>query len=313
MRARLLRKGFMVAAVASMLALEPMAGCASHACIQRRAEITSLVRGHDREKDALSALDSMSRYGDRYTASAVDRVPAHYERAGALARELGMPDDSSTRLNLAYAIAAVGETRAAELHRALGITYFMRYSRSMLEAVYANMHEAASERPVLAIGFNLADHNGAFYREGLALDPLLRGYRVFLFEAGGEKAFYSMLDSIASKQGKLSALVVGGHGNPGSVQLGGNDEQGQLDLSDGDELRALRKDFVSEPIVVLVSCSTGADGDAVGAVISRALGARLYAPVTPSSRTSYHLDGRGLISSVSYDVQTRNFVEGVAR
>jgi hypothetical protein len=300
-------------AVSSILALEPLSSCAQHSYLLRESEIAGLVRGQAEEADAKRAIDAMGRYGDRESAAAADMVPRLYGRAGALARTLGMGEDSSTRLNLAYGIAVLGEDGAARLHREMGLRYFMRYSAGMLRAALSDLDGGRQAKPVLAIGFNESDYNGAFYREGLSLDPLLRGYRVVLFEADGEKGFYSALGRIAAREGSISALVIGGHGNPGAITLGGGGEQGEIDKSDAAELSALRKDFVPRPVVVLISCSTGADGNAVGAVISRALDARLYAPVKPSSKTVYHLDAEGRIASVSYDVQTRNFVGGVAR
>jgi hypothetical protein len=65
---------------------------------------------------------------------------------------------------------------------------------------------------------------------------------------------------------------------------------------------------VPRPLVILISCSTGESEKAVGSVIASALRATLYAPVTPSSRTDFHLDASGRIESVSYDVETRRFV-----
>jgi hypothetical protein len=74
----------------------------------------------------------------------------------------------------------------------------------------------------------------------------------------------------------------------------------------------LRSSFVDRPVVVLASCSTGASDKAIGAVISRALAARLFAPVEPSSRTEYHLDRHGRITRVTYNVDARSFLAGVA-
>ena len=176
--------------------------------------------------------------GSRASAEAVGRVPEYDERARALLATLGIHDDASSRLNFAYAISAIGERRAAELHSRLGIDYFMRYSPGMLMAVYDTLNADRSDRPLLVIAFNKNDWNGAFYREGLLLDPLLRAYRPLLFETDSEGNYYSRIGEIAGRYGRISTLVVGGHGEAGAIQLGDASETGRIDLSDHDELLA---------------------------------------------------------------------------
>lgn len=311
MKDALLRAGLV-----ACLALEPTFGCgtvAGNAAVMRRDVVSSLISGRDRDKDAESALDAMQRYGSRESAEAVGRVPEHNERARALLASLGMRDDASTRLNFAYGIAAVGERATAELHTRLGIDYFMRYSPRMLQAVYGTLQAEQSDRPLLVIAFNKNDWNGAFYREGLLLDPLLRAYRPLLFETDSEGNYYSRIGEVAGRYGRISTLLIGGHGEAGAIQLGDASETGRIDLSDHDELLALRDHFASRPLIILVSCSTGESEKGIGAEISRDLGARLFAPVTPSSGTTYNLYSDGTIMSVTYNVETRSFVNGIAR
>ena len=121
------------------------------------------------------------------------------------------------------------------------------------------------------------------------------------------------IGEIAGRYGRISTLVVGGHGEAGAIQLGDASETGRIDLSDHDELLALRDKFASRPLIILVSCSTGESEKAIGAEISRDLGAELYAPTVPSSGTTYNLRPDGTISSVTYNVETRSFVNGIAR
>ncbi len=311
MKSALLRASLIV-----WLAVEPAFGCghvAGNAAVMRREVVSGLISGRDRDKDAESALDAMQRYGSRESAEAVGRVPEHNERARALLATLGMQDDASTRLNFAYGIAAVGESAAAELHTRLGIDYFMRYSPDMLRAVYGTLHTARTDRPLLVIAFNKNDWNGAFYREGHLLDPLLRGYRPLIFETDSEGSYYSRIGEIAGRYGRIGTLVIGGHGEAGAIQLGDASETGRIDLSDHGELLALRDDFASRPLIILVSCSTGESEKGIGAEISRDLGALLFAPATPSSGTTYNLNADGTIRSVTYNVETRSFVDGIAR
>ncbi len=311
-----LRNAFLVGAAALALAVEPLSGCGSgagNAAVMRREVISGLISGRERDEDAEHALDAMQRYGDRGSAAIVGHVPENYERASALMAQLGVRDDASSRLNFAYAIAAVGPERAAALHRALGMENFMRYSREMLEETCETLEQARSERPLLVVAFNKNDHNGAFYREGLLLDPLLRAYRPLVFETDGEDGAYSRIREIAGRYGPISTMVIGGHGEASGIQLGDASEKGRIDLSDFDELASLRGYFAPRPLIILVSCSTGEGAGSIGASISRALGAYVYAPVSPSSGTTYHLDRNGYIRSVSYNVETRSYLDGIAR
>jgi hypothetical protein len=314
---RIAKNVFFSAALMAACSTEPLCGCgtaASNASVMRRDVISGMINGRDRDKDAVAALDAMQRYGSRESAQIVGRVPEYDERARALLSALGMHDDASTRLNFAYAIAAIGEQRTAELHNRLGIDYFMRYSQRMLNEVYDTLQsDYTAGRPLIVIAFNKNDWNGAFYREGQLLDPLLRGYRPILFETDSEGGYYTRIKEIAGRYGLIGTMVVGGHGEAGAIQLGDVSEQGRIDLSDHDELVALRGFFAPRPLIVLISCSTGESEKAIGGEISRDLGARVFAPVIPSSGTTYNLDRNGYISGVTYNVETRSFVDGVAR
>jgi hypothetical protein len=313
---RRLRNVFLSAAIAATLGTEPL-GCAAHqsnASIMHRDTIMGLVRGDQHEDDAVEALDNMQRYGSRESAAIAGRIPQHHARARELIAELGMQRaDAAARINVAYGIAAIGEERARELYSGLGIQYFMRYSRETLIEVHSNIVSSQSGRPLLVVAFNKNDWNGAFYREGHSLEQLTRAYRMVLFETDGEQDFYRRVREVSSAHGRISALIIAGHGESGSVQLGENNDAGRLDLDDREEISALRDNFAQRPLVILVSCSTGASDKAIGAVVSNALRARLYAPITPSSSTEYHLDRNGFITEVTYNVERRTFVSGVAQ
>ncbi len=312
-----MRNALLIATAAAALAVEPLCGCGAgtgNAAVMRRDVISGLISGRDRDKDAEAALDAMQRFGPRESAAIVGHVPEDYERASALMASLGITrDDASSRLNFAYAIAAIGPGRTAALYRSLGIEYFMRYSQRMLEMTYDTLEQARSDRPLLVVAFNKNDYNGAFYREGLLLDPLLRGYRPIVFETDSEGGIYSRLGELAGRYGRISTLVIGGHGEAGAIQLGDTSETGRIDLSDYDELVALRDFFASRPLIILVSCSTGESERSIGASISRALGAVVYAPAIPSSATTYNLDRSGYITGVTYNVETRSFIDGISR
>ncbi|HSB47006.1 MAG TPA: hypothetical protein VLD37_03260, partial [Candidatus Bilamarchaeum sp.] len=158
--------------------------------------------------------------------------------------------------------------------------------------------------------FNKNDWNSAFYREGMGIEQLMRHYRVIIVEVSTEGELYGRIREVPGGGGRISAFLVAGHGQADSVQLGAPDEAGRLDTTDQSELEALRERFVEHPVIVLISCSTGESEKAVGHTIAVGLHGTAYAPVTPSSRTVFHLRADGSIESVSYDVETRRFVGG---
>ena len=303
---RKLQRGALLLSLSALLAVEPATGCATvnNSAIQSR--ISSMLTGSERD-DARKALETALSHAPADSREVIARIPENLERGRALARELGEDGNEVNALNFAYAVSAIGESATRDLHNSLGIRFFMRYSRSALIEVQANLH-LSDGRPLLLAAFNKNDWNSAFYREGMGLDPLLRHYRLIIVEVDSETQFYGRVRTLSGSHGRISAMVIGGHGLPDSILLGAQSETGRLDTTDGTELQAIRDSFVARPTVVLISCSTGENEKAVGAVIANSWGAEVFAPVTPSSRTTFHLSSAGSIDRVSYDVETRRFV-----
>jgi hypothetical protein len=309
-RPRWAKRGFMAAAVLG-LAVEPIIGCSvsTYSSGEPPNVITKLLDGAKKD-DAKDALETATRHADDDTKEAIARIAQNYERAAALSKRLGLPEDALTRLNMAYGIAAVGEKKAEELHKGLGIQFFLRYPRSILEEVHHNMlRTEISERPLMLVIFNKNDWNGHFYREGMALAGLERYYKVMIVEADSEDAFYSKMRSLAKSYGRIDTLILAGHGAPDSIQLGDNDDKGEIDLTDSKELAELKGSFVPVPTVVLASCSTGQDDKSIAALLSRAWEANVFAPVKAITKIEYHLDDSGRLASVSYDVESRQFAK----
>jgi hypothetical protein len=99
------------------------------------------------------------------------------------------------------------------------------------------------------------------------------------------------------RYGRSRDIIIAGHGSPASIRLGNSLDEGMLDMTDADELRVLRDVLGQEPRVILVSCSTGRDSHAVGAMISRVIGATLIAPREPAGVRSYNIDRQGRITA----------------
>ncbi|MEW6035934.1 MAG: hypothetical protein AB1529_04940 [Candidatus Micrarchaeota archaeon] len=294
-----------VAALGAFLAVEPVWGCATMNTTAVQSRIVSMLDASGRET-AEKALTSAMDHAPPDSRGAFERLPENLEAGRRLARELGLEGNDVDALNFGYAISSVGEGMTRSLNRELGIRFFMRYSRRTLLEVHASL-ASSSPDPLLLVAFNKSDWNGAFYREGMNLEALLPHYKVLLVEVENEGQLYSRMRDISAAHGRISAMVIGGHGLPESIQLGAQDEAGRIDTSDGTELEGVRGTLIAHPLVVLVSCSTGQSDKAVGALISRSWNADLFAPVTPSSRTVFHLGADGSIERVSYDVETRRF------
>ena len=84
-----------------------------------------------------------------------------------------------------------------------------------------------------------------------------------------------------------------------------------LDLSDEEELKKLKKFFVEKPKIVFVACSTGKDQHSIGALFSRTLNARAFAPKEPSSVEEYRLKESGELENVKYNKKSNEFLEGI--
>ncbi|MEM4366894.1 MAG: hypothetical protein QW035_02065 [Candidatus Anstonellales archaeon] len=216
-----------------------------------------------------------------------------------------------TVLNFAYAINAIGIENTFTLYRELGIENFGRYTKNLLEKVYSNLKKA-SKKPLLLVAFNKSDYIGAFYKEGAELERLAKYYNVILFEVEKEEKLYSNIVYFSNMYGKIDTLILAGHGEPTNITLGDKNEMGMIDLSDKEEIAKLKKFFVDNPTVVLLSCSTGGMNiGGIGHLISKELECTVFAPQDVTERTHYILNPEGKIIGVEYDVPKRTYLKGV--
>ncbi|MBS3067712.1 hypothetical protein J4450_03350 [Candidatus Micrarchaeota archaeon] len=235
-------------------------------------------------------------------------LPADYEKAKEFAKSTEAEyENPAFVLNFYYGGTNIGDIKAKELHNALGLEYFARYTVKTLDEVHQNLGSTANKKPVLLVVFNKNDHNGAFYSEGTKLEALTKYYKLLIAEAENEHEFYSKISSIEKKYGKIDTLIIGGHGEADSILLGMDKEEGRIDLTDEEEISQLQGHFISKPTIILVACSTGRNEGSIGALLSRALKADLFAPTRESSETNYHLDAIGKIVDVTYSVKGRIF------
>ncbi len=234
--------------------------------------------------------------------------PELYRRGRALARRLirGV-DDPNIFLNFAYAIDEVGVGATTAIYRRYGIRHFARFSDDMLEQLNETITEGVT-KPTILVFHPASDYNGAFYVGGRRLDELLDDYNVIIYERSDEEGFYGAISDFGERFGTTSTMIIAGHGQPSSITLGEQTETGQLDLTDEAELAQISTVLGPSPTVILESCSTGAGPDSIGAMMSRVLGARLYAPTKPGYLADFHIR-RGRVSA-SYSVLRAEYAAG---
>ncbi|MBN2121922.1 hypothetical protein JW721_02605 [Candidatus Micrarchaeota archaeon] len=264
----------------------------------------------------VAALDDQDKLESEYKLSTLPVYRGQWREGRKLALEAGVTiEDKEVFLNFAYAKETIGAQKAKAIHREYGIEYFARYSEEELENLYDHIGERTDERPLLLIAQNKNDFNGTFYHSlsRKVRKPMLEDghYNVIFFEAESEYEFYELAKKFSQKYFGISALWIGGHGEEGSVRFGpGWQEENFLDLRDEAEMAGLHGLFAKEALVILDSCSTGANEEAVGALISRLWGAELFAPKLPTNMKEVIRDGDGRITDVQYYSRRSHFKNG---
>ncbi len=226
-------------------------------------------------------------------------------------------------LNFAFGFSVIGKDKTLELHKKNGITYFGRYTEEMLEETYASLDPAyKKEVPLLVAIFNKDDWNKAFYDDKNNLDKLRTYYRVMLFEIADADYFYKIIGETGQNYGKIDTLLIAGHGTPTSIEFyraiyinpklsysNGQD----LHTEDKKKLSKLKENFVENPTVILIACSTGKNEKSIGAVLSKIWGAEVWAPKEPSSLEEFILSDEGKIEGAVYhDNAAKKFKNGVS-
>ena len=249
-----------------------------------------------------------------------------FDEGFALAASMGGNDVTpEIALNYAYAIGTVGTEKTRDLHNQTGMTFFGRYTKDLLEEFHANLDpEKSKDKPPLFVSFPMTDWNGAFYRGGKALDPLIKHYRLFPSESVDERQVYNNIGRAAEIRGPLSGMILAGHGDENSVQIGGEKTQrgwkrrGSSDLKpelidtlDKPRWLEMRPNFIDDPVVIFFSCSTGKSEHGIESMFSEVWpNGRIFAPTEDSHLEQPVLGWNGEIKSVRYNVPTRKMVGG---
>nr|AIF06754.1 hypothetical protein [uncultured marine group II/III euryarchaeote KM3_195_B08] len=181
------------------------------------------------------------------------------------------------RMNVAYGRLILGTENAEKLRTKRGITYFMRYSPQQLESqmyqidrTYKPKYTSRDElrlqqtRPTVLVVFNKHDNSGSFYFQSKSFRDLSKKFKVVIYETDNEQGFYNAVRNTHKTHGKITHLMIGGHGTHDKIVFGrkkkgeSNEEAEKktLDLTDIAELRKLSK-YLEGVRIILEACSTG--------------------------------------------------------
>jgi hypothetical protein len=181
------------------------------------------------------------------------------------------------------------------LYEEFGINNFARYPLRALVDQYDNRDK---DIPYGVLVYPHADANGAFSQDTFTLDELhddLLGAKVGLriYEAGsgfGLLRRFSAANKRYGNKNKISFAIIGGHGSADGILLGNSRRD------DGEEINShriskdnlqypavevLKQWFITNPNIILISCSTGAEAG-IGEGIHK-IGANVIAPKEPTS------------------------------
>ncbi|MBN2478515.1 hypothetical protein JXB01_04470 [Candidatus Micrarchaeota archaeon] len=198
------------------------------------------------------------------------------------------------KINLAYGTYTLGEKNMLELLFKKKIHFFLRYTKEELERQlyqidkdykpkYVTLKELKEQekKPVFLVVYNQNDYNGAFYKDDTKFNFLSKYFNVVVYEVGAESQFYYSVKETGKKYGEITHLLIGGHGTPEHILLGYPYEEQKIDLTDIEEMKKI-KGYTKDSVLILESCSTGAEGG-IGEKLKDALGVKnLFAPKTPA-------------------------------
>ncbi len=203
------------------------------------------------------------------------------------------------------------------------ISYFSRYNNSnILKNNIKNIDlNYNSDKPIALIIQNKNDswHAFATQKHIQNIEKFNIGYKTFVYEAENDSLAFKYIKETAEKYGKISLLMIAGHGNQVSLNLG-ETYQGDLktieeinlyenfyiDISDTNKLKKYTKHLEEGAKIILSSCFTGEGGketNNLANVIAKAFpGKIVYAPKEEFAvpYTSFIFDNKGKFEKVIF-------------
>lgn len=205
-----------------------------------------------------------------------------------------LEDVHSSRVRM-HEIESRSPGLAQRLYRERGVAHFGRYSIDLLMSQFPDReHGRGSDFMVMPHG----DHNGAFYYTVRQFEKSLTPQDTWpqIIEADTVDEVVTGTSLLTGQYGATPNLIIGGHGAKDSVNFGAGRLRarsngdlivyagtGTLNIDEvSDKLNHMVQFVRPDSHVVLVSCSTGAEG-AIGHKIADFLSATVIAPRTPSN------------------------------
>lgn len=195
------------------------------------------------------------------------------------------------------------------LYQNYGIRNFDRYPWDLL--INQVKEHGNKEKPYGVIIGPTSDHNGAFSQLGnLVWHSLYEqlskaGYLLRVIECESKLELVKrlrILDRNYGDQQKISFSFICGHGSNDNIAFGQNFYKNELRMEDLLDSRAIktRKYLRNHPVLVLISCSTGAESG-IGQELSKLMKARVVAPDSPTNVSRISVLGGG--GMIDFDVE----------
>lgn len=183
------------------------------------------------------------------------------------------------------------------LHKQFGIINFARYPREILVEQYKNINNTTQKYGVIL--YPEYDWNSAFSDDTPQLRQLFldskNHFLVRVIECTGRRSAISIINRLRKRYGKISWIVVGGHGDDDgkSFRIGYLAEDSTVSVKDISRAgRSLLLGFENKPRLVLVSCSGGLPGGTAEEFNKN--GFEVIATKVPTSLSSLRLKKRSL-------------------
>ncbi|MEK7526285.1 MAG: hypothetical protein AAB546_02305 [Patescibacteria group bacterium] len=202
---------------------------------------------------------------------------------------------------------------AKRLTDQFGIKCFGRYPEDVL--IEQNDFAKDSDNPYGIIIFPSEDYNGGFYQDVDAIDELFQDLYVIngnhgvkfnlrIYESKDLLQVGKAIVGSNRKWGKISFLLIGGHGSQNSISFAFDSQLTKQNILDGAGIKRISTYFVDDPTVGLISCSTGKKSG-IGHEMSK-LGATVIGPRSDTNVDiiAAHLVGGKLDINITYSKGT---------
>lgn len=194
------------------------------------------------------------------------------------------------------------------LNENFGINCFGRYPTEMLINQVKEYGDKDSAYGLILLADN--DHNNAFMQDvkfwKSLNDQVKDRYLIRVAEAGSKYEIARRLislDKLYGEKQKISFAFIGGHGTKDSIEFSNTFERGYLFTKDLSEkgVRKAGKFFKENTSIVLISCSTGAEGG-IGQKLSKTFRNKVIAPEIPTNprNVKVNIDGDKINFEMNY-------------